>query len=188
MKTEFEKMRSRELYDFSDLEVEASLIHAQKLCSRLQTMSLYDEDYRKTIEELIPGLPPSATVCPPFRCDHAHGIELGEGVFVNSNCTFLNAGQIRIGRHTLIGPNCQIYTPQHPLDPVERRKPQEYGLPVTIGEDCWLGGGVIVCPGVTIGDRCIIAAGSVVCRDIPSDSLAAGNPATVKRKLNGTQE
>ena len=91
---------------------------------------------------------------------------------------------IRIGSNTLIGPNCQLYTPQHPKDYVLRREDKETAYPVTIGDDCWLGGGVIVCPGVTIGHRCIIAAGSVVTRDIPDDSLAAGNPAVVKKKLN----
>ena len=92
-------------------------------------------------------------------------------------------GSSAIINHTLIGPNCQLYTPQHPIDYVERRRPVERGLRIEIGDDCWLGGGVIVCPGVRIGNRCIIAAGSVVTRDIPDDSLAAGNPAVVKRKL-----
>jgi len=185
MKTEFEKMRSEELAYFSDPEIQRSLIHAKAVCAQLQTMSIYDADYRSVIEDLIPGIPTSATVCPPFRCDHGHGIQLGEGVFINYNCVFLDGGYIRIGRHTLIGPCCQLYTPQHPIDPVERREEKEYAHPITIGEDCWLGGGVIVCPGVTIGDRCIVAAGSVVTKDIPSDSLVAGNPAIIKRKLNG---
>ena len=112
-----------------------------------------------------------------------NGITLGEHVFINYNCTFLDGGGIRIGDHTLIGPDCHLYTPQHPMDYVARREPQEYSVPITIGADCWLGGNVTVCPGVTIGDRCIIAAGSVVTHDIPSDSLAAGNPAVVKKRL-----
>lgn len=184
MKTEFEKMRSQELYYFSDPEIQQSLIHAKDACCRLQTMNIYSPEYRTVIEDLIPDFPKSATICPPFHCDHGHGIVMGEESFVNYNCTFLDGGMIRIGRRTLIGPNCQIYTPQHPMDYVERREEKETAYPVTIGNDCWLGGGVIVCPGVTIGDRCIIAAGSVVTRNIPSDSLAAGNPAVVKRRLN----
>uniref|UniRef100_UPI003A8EF73B DapH/DapD/GlmU-related protein n=1 Tax=Phocaeicola sp. TaxID=2773926 RepID=UPI003A8EF73B len=95
----------------------------------------------------------------------------------------LDGGYIRIGKHTLIGPHCQFYTPQHPMDYVERREKKETAYPITIGEDCWLGGNVVVCPGVTIGNRCIIAAGSVVTKDIPDDSLAAGVPAVVKRSL-----
>ena len=89
---------------------------------------------------------------------------------------------ITIGAHTLVGPCVQIYTPHHPMDYIERRTEKEYAYPVTIGEDCWIGGGAILCPSVTIGDRCIIGAGSVVTKDIPSDSIAVGNPAKVIRK------
>lgn len=183
MKTEYEKMRSQELYYFSDPEIHASLVHAKKVCARLRSMSIYDEDYRQVIEELIPGIPQSTTICPPFHCDHGTGIILGENVFMNYDCIMLDGGYIRIGKHTLIGPHCQFYTPQHPMDYVERREEKETAYPITIGEDCWLGGNVVVCPGVTIGNRCIIAAGSVVTKDIPDDSLAAGVPAVVKRSL-----
>ena len=94
----------------------------------------------------------------------------------------LDGGIITIGSNTQIGPNCQFLTPNHPIDYIERRKPIERCSPITIGEDCWFGGGVTVCPGVTIGDRCIIGAGSVVVKDIPSDSMAVGNPCRVVRK------
>lgn len=183
MKTEYEKMRSQELYYFSDPEIHASLVHAKKVCARLRSMTIYDEDYRQVIEELIPGIPQSTTICPSFHCDHGTGIILGENVFMNYDCIMLDGGYIRIGKHTLIGPHCQFYTPQHPMDYVERREEKETAYPITIGEDCWLGGNVVVCPGVTIGNRCIIAAGSVVTKDIPDDSLAAGVPAVVKRSL-----
>ena len=183
MKTEYEKMRSQELYYFSDPEIHASLVHAKKVCASLRSMTIYDEDYRQVIEELIPGIPQSTTICPPFHCDHGTGIILGENVFMNYDCIMLDGGYIRIGKHTLIGPHCQFYTPQHPMDYVERREEKETAYPITIGEDCWLGGNVVVCPGVTIGNRCIIAAGSVVTKDIPDDSLAAGIPAVVKRSL-----
>lgn len=183
MKTEYEKMRSQELYYFSDPEIHASLVHAKKVCARLRSMTIYDEDYRQVIEELIPGIPQSTTICPPFHCDHGTGIILGENVFMNYDCIMLDGGYIRIGKHTLIGPHCQFYTPQHPMDYVERREEKETAYPIAIGEDCWLGGNVVVCPGVTIGNRCIIAAGSVVTKDIPDDSLAAGIPAVVKRSL-----
>ncbi len=183
MKTELEKMRSQELFSYRAPEIQESMRHAKRLCSRLVTLNIYDKEYRPLIEELIPSIPSSTMICPPFFCDHGHGIILGERVFINYNCTFLDGGVIRIGNRTFIGPNCQLYTPHHPLNVAERRRGDEYELPITIGEDCWLGGGVIVCPGVKIGDRCVIAAGSVVTRDIPDDSLAAGNPATVKRRL-----
>ena len=181
--TEFEKMRNSELYDFSDAETMESIKHANRLCRRLQTMTSLDADYREVIEELIPGIPASTTVNPPFHCDHGNGIKLGENVFINYNCTMLDSGLITIGAHTLIGPNCQLVTPNHPIDYLQRRKIVETGYPITIGEDCWLGAGVIVCPGVTIGDRSIIGAGSVVVKDIPEDSVAVGNPARVIKKL-----
>lgn len=188
MRTEFEKMRSGELYDFDDAEVVASFCHAKACCARLQGMSPYEPECRALLEELIPGLPATATVNPPISCDHGNGIHLGEHAFVNSGCTFLDGADITIGRHTLVGPNCQFYTPQHPMDYRARRHAVETCHPITVGDDCWLGGGVIVCPGVRIGHRCIIAAGSVVTRDIPDDSLAAGCPAVVKRRLNDSEK
>lgn len=181
---EIEKMRSGLLADMSVPEIQESFIHCKKLLARMRVMSTYDEGYRELLEELIPGIPENTVICPPFYCDHGHGIILGEHVFINANCTFLDGGLIRIGAHTLIGPNVQIYTPHHPIDPLERRSSSEYSYPVTIGSDCWIGGNVTICPNVTIGNRCIIAAGSVVTRDIPDDCMAAGNPAVIKKHLN----
>ena len=181
--TEFEKMRHGEFYDYTNDEGNASNVKARQLCARLQTMTLEDKDYRKVMEELIPGIPASTIVNPPFHCDHGHGIRLGENVFINYNATMLDGGMITIGDNCQIGPNCQLVTPNHPIDYVERRKPIERCLPINIGNDCWLGAGVIICPGVTIGDRCVIGAGSVVVKDIPSDSMAVGNPAKVIKKL-----
>lgn len=183
MKTEFEKMRSGELYDFTDEEIDRSFQHAKRICCRLQTVSIYDEEYRGLIEELIPGIPQTSAVCPPFHCDHGHGITIGENVFVNYNATMLDGGRITIGDNVKIGPMCQLYTPQHPTDYMERRAPKETAYPITIGDDTWIGGGVVVCPGVTIGKRCIVAAGSVVVRDVPDDCLVAGSPAMIKKRL-----
>lgn len=188
MKTEFEKMRNEELTNFSDAEIQASARHARKLTARLQTMTLHDDDYREVLEELVPGIPKTSFIAPPFHCDHGNGISIGEHTFINYNCTFLDGGHIRIGNHVLIGPNCQLYTPEHPMDYVARRDTIETEHPITIGDDTWLCGGVIVGPGVTIGKRCIIAAGSVVTKDVPDDCMAAGNPAVVKRRLNGTEK
>ena len=183
IKTELQKMRNEELYSFADPEVFASIARSQKLCARFRMMSIHDENYREVLEELIPGIPESSMICPPFHCDHGTGIVLAENVFINYNAVMLDSATIRIGKNTKIGPNCQFYTPNHPMDYMERRKPQEIAHPITIGEDCWLGEGVIVCPGVTIGNRCIVAAGSVVTKDIPDDSLVAGVPAEIKRKV-----
>ena len=179
---EVEKMRSSQLADMSAPEIQVKFEHAKRLLAKMRVLSTYDEAYRGLLEELVPGIPADSIICPPFHCDHGDGIRLGEHVFVNANCTFLDGGYITIGDHTLIGPCVQIYTPHHPMDYLERRSEKEYAYPVTIGRDCWIGGGCIICPGVTIGDRCIIGAGSVVTKDIPSDSVAVGNPAKVIRK------
>lgn len=182
--TELEKMLAGAMYDITDPEVRRLSREARRklellnACSRLDT-----ERYEKALTELIPDRAPSSVLITPFFCDFGFRIRLGEHAYINANCTFLDGGGITVGAHTLIGPDCKFYTPIHPMDFVERRKPIERGAAIEIGEDCWLGGGVVVCPGVRIGDRCIIGAGSVVTRDIPADSLAAGNPAVVKRRL-----
>lgn len=179
---EIDRMRSGQLADMSKPDIQESFKHCKKLLARMRTMSTYDEEYRTLLEDLVPDIPKSSVICPPFFCDHGHGIKLGEHVFINANCTFLDGAFITIGAHTLIGPSVQIYTPHHPINPIERRGVAEYAYPVSIGEDCWIGGNVTICPGVTIGDRCIIAAGSVVVHDIPSDCMAAGNPAIIKKR------
>ena len=184
MKTEFEKMRNGELAYFSDKETQESVKRSNRLCAILQTMTAYDDDYREVIEELIPNIPKTSTVCPPIHCDHGSGLILGENVFINYNAVWLGGGYVRIGNYTRVGPGCQFYTPTHPMDPMERREDKEYAYSISIGEDCWLGGNVTILPGVTIGNRCIVAAGSVVIKDVPDDTLVAGNPAVIKKKLN----
>ena len=137
-KTKFEKMRSEEFYDFTSEECLASYFRAKHLCAKLQTMTVDDDDYRKTIEELIPGIPESSMVAPPFHCDHGHGIKLGENVFINYNGTMLDGGIITIGSNTQIGPNCQFLTPNHPIDYVERRKPMSFSSAIfTIRAIIW---------------------------------------------------
>lgn len=181
---ELDKMRNSELADMDAPEVQKSFIHAKKLVAKMRMMCTYDEGFREILEDLVPGIPASSIICPPFHCDHGHGIRLEEHVFVNANCTFLDGGFITIGAHTLVGPNVQIYTPHHPIDYIERRENKEHAYPVTIGKDCWIGGGVVILPGIKIGNRCIIGAGSIVTKDIPDDSMAVGNPAKVIKKLS----
>jgi maltose O-acetyltransferase len=176
-------MRSQELYDFSDPEISASLLHGKEACLRLNRLTLSSPGYREALLELIPGVPETSAVCPPFHCDHGHGIVIGENSFLNYGCIILDGAMVTIGNDVKIGPGCQLLTPHHPVDYRERRGTHETSYPISIGDDTWLGGGVIVCPGVSIGERCIVAAGSVVIRDIPDDSLAAGNPAVVKKRL-----
>jgi maltose O-acetyltransferase len=121
---------------------------------------------------------------PPFFCDYGFNIELGERVFFNLNCVVLDVCRVRIGDYSLFGPGVQILTPMHPFD-AELRRRQEFGKPVEIGADVWVGGGAIILSGVTIGARAVIGAGSVVTRDVPSGVFAAGNPCRALRALEG---
>lgn len=185
MATEREKMLRGEMADTSDPAIQEHFALVQQACRRFNTLTTSDRGYRDALADLIPGVPPSSLIIPPFFCDYGDSIRLGKSVFINCGCVFLDGGGITIGDHVLIGPNVQIYTPNHPMDYTERRRTVEKSLSVTIGNDCWIGGSVVICPGVTIGDRSVIGAGSVVVKDIPPDSLAVGNPARVVRKLNG---
>lgn len=181
---EIDKMHRNELYSFADEEIQKRQLDCLRRTEIFnQTPPYKESEHRQALEVLIPGIPASSNIMPPFHCDHGDMITIGENTFINYGATMLDCGGITIGSRCKIGPNCQLYTPNHPIDYIERRKPIETGKHITIGNDCWLGGGVIVCPGVTIGDCCIIAAGSVVTRDIPPHSLAAGNPAVVKREI-----
>lgn len=182
--TEKEKMLVGEFANTSDPEIQKELTEARAKTVIFNMLNPSDNGYRNAICNLIPGIPDSSMIMPPFHCDYGNRITLGENVFVNFNCCFLDGGTIKIGDYTLIGPAVQIYTPEHPMDYLKRRQTIEKSLAVTIGNDCWIGGGAVICPGVTIGDRCIIGAGSVVTRDIPSDSVAVGNPAKVIKKLS----
>jgi maltose O-acetyltransferase len=182
MKTERERMLAGELYLAVDPELVAARRRAQALCVRINSMASGDPERPNVLRALLGAGGDSATITSPFFCDYGCHIELGEGVFINFNCVLLDVCRIRIGAHTLIGPAVQIYTPLHPLDASERRK-AEYGKPVTIGSDVWIGGGAIILPGVTVGDRAVIGAGSVVTRDVPPNVVAAGNPCRVVRPL-----
>ena len=184
-KTEKEKMLSGELYFAADPELTAEHLHAQDLTERLNMTPLREEDKRQQLlAELLGSFGENVVVKSPFCCDYGYNIHLGDRVFVNFGCVFLDVCRIDIGDDVLFAPNVQLYAATHPLDwKLRKHGSPEFGKPIRIGNDCWLGGGVIVCPGVTIGDRCVIGAGSVVTKDIPDDSLVVGNPAKVIRNL-----
>ena len=137
---------------------------------------------RSILQELLGAGGDDVWMQPPFYCDYGVNIRLGSKCFFNFNCVVLDVCRVTIGDGTLFGPAVQIYTAMHPLN-AELRRTQEYGKPVAIGSDVWIGGGAIVCPGVTIGSRCVIGAGSVVTRDIPEGMLAVGNPCRAIRKI-----
>lgn len=135
------------------------------------------------LNELLPQAGDNLWIQPPFYCDYGTNIITGEGVFFNFNCVVLDVMEVNIGSKTMFGPNVQIYTATHPLDYKIRNTGLEYAKPITIGENVWVGGSVVICPGITIGDNSIIGAGSVVTKSIPANVIAAGNPCKVIRNL-----
>ena len=138
--------------------------------------------------ELLGAGGEDAIVMPVFACDYGTNIRLGQRAFINYNCVFLDCAPIEIGDDLQMAPAVQLYTALHPLDAETRRSGLESARPIRIGNDVWIGGGAIVLPGVTIGDRSVIAAGSVVTRDVPADTLVAGNPARPLRRLAARHE
>jgi maltose O-acetyltransferase len=188
MKTEKEKMLSGELYNALDPELSDERQRTRLLIKDLNDTREDENEKRKSIlKKLLPYSGANLWVQPPFYCDYGTNIMTGDQVFFNFNCVVLDVMLVLIGSRTLVGPNVQIYTATHPLDHKERASGLEYAKPVTIGEDVWIGGSAVICPGVIIGDRSVIGAGSVVTKDIPSDVFAAGNPCKVIRKLNGSE-
>lgn len=180
--TEQDKMLAGQLYDPFDPPLVQARLRAKRLCAELNAASEDDPVRRDLLRSLFGGGGESVAVTSPFHCDYGSNIVLGEKVFFNFNCVVLDVCKVSIGSFTLFGPAVQIYTPLHPLDAASRRR-EEYGKPVTIGTDVWIGGGAIILPGVTIGDRSVVGAGSVVTRDLPSDVFAAGNPCRVIRRI-----
>lgn len=180
--TEREKMLRGEWFDPQDEELTALRSRAARLMHRLDTLSgEQDAAYREVLRALCPTC--EGFIRAPFHCDYGVNIRLGEGSFVNFGCFFLDLAPIRIGRHTLVGPSVQLLTAHHPLDAAVRRTGLEAGRPIEIGDDCWIGGGAVICPGIRIGDRAIVGAGAVVTRDVAADTVVAGNPARVLRTL-----
>lgn len=184
MKSEKEKMLAGELYDPLDKQLSDERLRTRLLIKELNdTREDQTEERGRILKELIPDAGPGLWLQPPFYCDYGTNMKVGERVFFNFNCIVLDVTQVAIGSRTLFGPNVQIYTATHPLDHKERASGLEYAKPIVIGEDVWVGGSAVICPGVTIGDRSIIGAGSVVTKDIPADVFAAGNPCKVIRAL-----
>jgi maltose O-acetyltransferase len=183
MPTEREKMVAGEPYDPLDAELSAGRRRARDLCHALNTSREDDVEARgRILRQLFARGGDTAYVEPPFFCDYGANITLGQRVFFNFNCVVLDVCPVRIGDFAFIGPAVQIYTPLHPLDAARRRR-EEYGKPVEIGDDVWIGGGAIILPGVRIGSRTVIGAGSVVTKDIPDGVLAVGNPCRVIRTV-----
>jgi maltose O-acetyltransferase len=178
------KMLAGELYLATDPELVAADLRAQELLFLFNaTRPGADSQRRALLVELFDTFASGAVLRPSFRCDYGSNISIGEDTFINYDCVFLDCNRITLGREVQIAPRVQIYTATHPLDAARRRSKLEFALPVVIGDGAWLGGGVIVCPGVTIGQNTVVGAGSVVTRDLPDGVLAVGNPCRVLRTL-----
>jgi maltose O-acetyltransferase len=181
--TEQEKMVAGLPYDPQDADLVASRDRARALCQQLNALPADEPGALRPLLARLFGADTDVYVTPPFSCDYGTQVRLGRRVYFNFQCVILDVAPVTIGNHVLFGPGVHIYTAMHPIDAAQRRSGVEWGEPVTIGDDVWIGGGAILCPGVRIGDRAVIGAGSVVTRDVPADVFAAGNPCRVVRPL-----
>lgn len=183
-RSNLERMLAGDLYIADDPEIADRQQRAMRLASAYQAAYLdAPAKARPVLEELLGFAGEDIEVRPPLYVDYGSNITIGARTFVNYHLTALDVAAITIGDDCQIGPNVQLLTPTHPLEPQPRRDKLEAALPITIGDNVWLGGGVIVCPGVTIGDNSVIGAGAVVTKDIPANVVAVGNPSRPVRTL-----
>lgn len=181
--TEIEKMLSSMPYNANDESLIKARAFAKLCCQKITNASpLKIAERNEMFKELLGTYSDRCYIEPPFYCDYGSNIHLDENVYMNHGCILLDVNEIRIGKNTFLAPNVQIYTAGHPVEPVPRRK-TEFGKPVTIGRDCWIGGNAVILPGITIGDGVTIGAGSVVTKNVESFSVVAGNPARLIRKV-----
>ncbi|MEV5315148.1 MULTISPECIES: sugar O-acetyltransferase [unclassified Streptomyces] len=183
-RSNLERMLAGDLYIADDPEIARRQQHAVRLAARYQ--AAYAEDAvaaRPLLAELLGAVGADVEVRPPLYVDYGSNITIGARTFVNYNLTALDVAAITIGEDCQIGPNVQLLTPTHPLEPRPRRDKLEAARPITIGDNVWLGGGAIVLPGVTIGDNSVVGAGAVVTKDVPANVVVVGNPARPVREL-----
>lgn len=183
--TEREKMLNYKLYDANyDKDLEADRTRCKSLCQKYNRLPIEDLDARKKlIKEIFGKTGEAIHVEPDFWCDYGWNIEVGENFYANHGMVILDAGKVSIGDNVFIGPSCGFHTAGHPIDFERRNLGLEYAYPIVVGSNVWIGAGVQVMPGVTIGDNVVIGGGSVVVKDIPSDSVAVGNPCKVVRSI-----
>jgi maltose O-acetyltransferase len=173
-----------ELYRADDPELEADHRRARRLVERFNATGVDDQaERRRLLEELLVDVGEGVEIRPPFQCDYGYQTSVGARTFVNYGAVILDVARVTIGEDVQIATNVQLLTATHPLEPGPRRDKWESGEPIVVGDNVWLGGGVIVCPGVTIGDDTVVGAGSVVLRDLPPGVLAVGNPCRPLREL-----
>lgn len=182
--TDYERMVSGKLYSVQDATLRKEHLRALRL-TRLFNQTTEEEVERRTelLQTLFASTGKNIVIEPTFRCDYGSNIHIGENFFANFDCIILDVCPVTIGSDVLLGPRVCLYTASHPLDPDVRRSGLEYGSPIHIGDNVWIGGSSVINPGVSVGDHSIIGSGSIVTRDIPSHVVAAGNPCKVIRSL-----
>ena len=181
---EKEKMLSGLLYDSTVETLANERLKAKNLCYEYNLLKPDEFDKKKKILNILLGkMDNNCTIEPNFFCDYGYNIELGKNFYSNHNLVILDCAKVTFGDNVFIGPNCGFYTAEHPLNPIERNKLLEYAKPICIGNNVWIGGNVTVIAGVTIGDNVAIGAGSVVVKDIPSNTVAVGNPCKVIKNI-----
>ena len=174
------------LYDVFEQELTDIKDRTYGLVSELSRASHFDMEYvMSLVRKIVAKIGQDSYIVPPFRCDYGDHVFIGNNTYINYNCCFLDSAKVTIGDYVYMGPNCNIFTPCHPIHhELRKEKVTEYALPVTVGSHSWIGGDVVITPGVTIGENCVIGAGSVVTKDIPDNSVAVGNPCKVIRQIN----
>ncbi|MET9304000.1 sugar O-acetyltransferase [Streptomyces cellulosae] len=183
-RTNLERMLAGDLYIADDPEIGRRQQRAMRLAARYQATFVEERDQAKAVlAELLGSVGEDVEIRPPLYVDYGSNITVGARTFVNYHLTALDVAAITIGEDCQIGPNVQLLTPTHPVEPQPRRDKLEAARPITIGDNVWIGGGAIVCPGVTIGDNAVIGAGAVVTKDVPANVVAVGNPARRVRTI-----
>ena len=184
-KSEKEKMIAGEMYSPSDKELREDFFRARKLTRLFNNTTEEQVEYRATLlKELFGATGENIYIEPTLKCDYGFNIYVGDNFYANFDCILLDVCEIRIGKNCMMAPRVCIYTATHPIDPIERISGVEFGKPITIGDNVWLGGSSVICPGVTIGNNVVVGAGSVVTKDIPDNAVVAGNPAKIIKYVN----
>ena len=183
--TEKEKMLSGQMYDPMDPQLCEERLAARTQFQHINTIPEVEKKKRDALfYELMGSAGKGLWIEPPFYCDYGSNITLGDHVFMNFNCCILDVMEVKIGNNVMLAPNVQIYTATHPLEAKARNSGKEFAKAITIGNDVWIGGGAIICPGVTIGNGVVIGAGAVVTKDVPDNVFVGGNPAKIIKQID----
>lgn len=185
MKTEKEKMLSGEYYTAMDAELMKDRQIARNLMHSYNQSLPDEQPLRNSIlERLFGSIGENSAIEPSFKCDYGYNIHIGKNFFCNFDCVMLDVSTIHIGDNCLIGPGVHIYTATHPIEAESRTRGLEYGKPVKIGDNVWIGGRAVINPGLSIGDNVVVASGAIVTKDVPNNVMVGGNPARIIKRLN----